>query len=86
MWAKPYFNNVFSAEIQTTSRAESVNSIVKKYLDSKSSIMDIEDLILNIEKRFFFPPKASVCYPLKFYETPIVKLFAEILETKPFER
>jgi hypothetical protein len=48
--------------------------------------MDIEDLILNIEKRFFFSPKASVCYPLKFYETPIVKLFAEILETKPFER
>lgn len=39
-WAKSYYKTIFDAEVSTTSRAESFNSIIKKYLCSRSEVSD----------------------------------------------
>ena len=41
---------IFTAGIHTTSRAESTNSAIKKYLRSKSELSDIIDFITNYEE------------------------------------
>ena len=49
-WAESYFPPVFDGSISTTSRVESWNAFIKKYLNSKSEITDFIALINKIDK------------------------------------
>ena len=40
-WAKCYSMNYFTCGISTTQRVESINSVMSKYLSSKSSLQEV---------------------------------------------
>ena len=50
-WAKSQLSEIFNVEITTTSRAESCNAVIKKYLNSKSEISDLICFIHDFEKK-----------------------------------
>jgi len=50
-WAKAYFKGDFSAGIYTTSRAESINSLIKKYVNSNCEISDFIKFLQDFEKK-----------------------------------
>lgn len=49
-WARSKYPICFEADMSTTSRAESLNASIKKYLNSKSEISDLIDFISESEK------------------------------------
>lgn len=49
-WATSYCPVVFTAGVHTTSRAESVNRMVKRYVNQRSEVSAMIDLILDLEK------------------------------------
>ena len=51
-WADAFRPKIFSAGTHTTSRAESVNSAIKKYLNSRSEISTMITLIDDLEKSY----------------------------------
>src|SRR2546423_53934 len=44
-WARAFTSKIFTAEIQTTSRVEGLNSIIKRLLTSSSSLCDVVDAL-----------------------------------------
>ena len=50
--AKSQLSNIFNAEVFTTSRAESCNAIIKRYLNSKSEVSDLISFVLAFEKNY----------------------------------
>ena len=53
-WSTCYSPSKFPAGIHTTSRIESINSIIKHYVNSNSEISDLFDFILNFEKSLIY--------------------------------
>jgi len=51
-WSRCYFSNIFTGGIHTTSRAESVNSLIKRYVGSNCEISDFIRFLKHIEKKF----------------------------------
>ena len=49
-WAKAYYPLIFDGGISTTSRVESLNAEIKRYLNSKSEVSDIIEFITRSEK------------------------------------
>jgi len=52
-WAESYFPCVFDGGVATTSRVESWNAFIKRYLNSKSEIFDFVNLIQKIDNMEF---------------------------------
>jgi len=50
--ARSHHPLIFDAGIITTSRAESCNAIIKKYLDSRSEISDLIEFIVEFKERY----------------------------------
>ena len=45
---------IFTAEVFTTSRAESMNASIKQYVDAKSQLSALIRLIGDLEKEYYF--------------------------------
>ena len=52
-WASCYTPQIFTAGIHTTSRIESVNALIKSYVNSNSEVSDLFDFIIAFEEREF---------------------------------
>jgi len=50
-WAKAYLPSQFNAGIQSTQSVESFNSIIKKFLNSASTLYDVEEAINKRHKQ-----------------------------------
>ena len=50
-WATCYLPDIFTAGIHTTSRVESINAVIKKYVNSGSEVIDILDSLAPFEKK-----------------------------------
>jgi len=72
-WANAYHPVLFTAETHTNSRAESLNSAIKKYLDSRSEVCAIMNLIENLEARYFFNESLLKDSPMKALQEPILQ-------------
>ena len=53
-WSEAFLPNGFTGGIHTTSRAESMNALVKKFCNSGSEISDIIKFLKTFEKKFVF--------------------------------
>ena len=53
-WSTCYSPQLFTAGIWTTSRIESMNAVIKNYVNSNSEISDLFDFILNFEKSLIY--------------------------------
>jgi hypothetical protein len=51
-WVGCLLPPAFDVGIRTTSRAESNNNVIKKYVNSKSELSDLITLIIHFEKTF----------------------------------
>lgn len=67
-WTPCYYESHFDGDITTTSRAESWNSHIKKYLNSRSEICDIITFIRNIEGTTFIEKEKINTEVLKYLE------------------
>ena len=50
-WAKAFLPFEFTGGIHTTSRAESMNSLIKRYIDSNSEVYDILEFLIDYERK-----------------------------------
>lgn len=53
-WARAHYPSAFDADISTTSRVESWNFCIKRYLHSKSELSDLIQFISDTEKCYFY--------------------------------
>ena len=53
-WVTYYVPAIFTAGIHTTSRIESVNAVIKNYVNSNSETCDLFDFVIVFEKRIAF--------------------------------
>lgn len=82
-WAEAYFLPYFDGGLNTTSRAESWNSTVKRYLSSHSQVSDLIDFIHEIEKTEFLDGISFTRDALKYLELdPLVSELKVFLATK----
>jgi len=58
-WAKCYSPDIFTAGIHTTSRIESINAAIKKFVNSNSEISDIFDFLISFENKQISNPLAN---------------------------
>lgn len=56
-WASCYVPPIFTAGVHTTSRAESINAVIKNYVNSNSEISDIFDFIIAFEQKLLMKTK-----------------------------
>jgi len=86
-WARSCYNRAFDANICTTSRVESWNSVIKNYLNSRSEISDIINFIENTEN-CYFSKKLKInkdMYQLLEYDS-LLKSLKEILPAKIYDK
>jgi len=53
-WASCFTPPIFTAGIHTTSRIESVNAIIKMYVNSNSEVSDLFDFVIAFEEKASF--------------------------------
>ena len=53
-WAEAFLPHYFTGGVHTTSRAESLNALIKKYLSSKNEISDMIRFLRDFENKFTF--------------------------------
>jgi len=87
-WARAFHNPVFDADIITTSRIKSWNKIIKIYLNSRSEISDVINLITSIEEKCSFSRKtllSKAMYSLLEYDT-LLKSLKAILPARIYDK
>jgi len=83
-WANCCVPSMFTAGIHTTSRIESINAVIKNYINSNSEISDIFDFVIAFEKKLAL--KLSLDKTKKEDQiNPILKLIKEKLSENIFE-
>ena len=86
-WARPYHPLYFDADITTTSRAESWNRHIKRYVGSKSELSDIIEFIQNADKTNLNFEGNLTSDVLRFIETdPLVADLKSYLSPKMYEK
>jgi len=86
-WARSCYNNSFDANICTTSRVESWNAVLKKYLNSHSKISDIIAFIEETEKTYLSKQLkiSKDIYQLLEYDS-LLKNLKVILPSRVYEK
>lgn len=79
-WASCYTPMIFTAGIHTTSRIESINAVIKLYVNSNSEISDIIDFIITFEEKLLIKnqleeEKNSEVHPLLKELRPILSRY-----------
>jgi len=73
-WARAYIPLRFTGGTRTTSRAESINALIKKYVSSKNEICDFLDFVSSFEKKSIFDNLKKEKEYIEQYEThPIIR-------------
>ena len=86
-WARPYHLPYFDADVTTTSRAESWNRYIKRYVGSKSELSDIIEFIQNTDKTCLNFEGNLTSDVLIFIETdPLVAELKGYLSPKLYEK
>ena len=89
-WARSYYKAEFTGGIYTTSRAESVNSSIKKYVNSNCEISDFISFLKSIEKKFVDEEYKELDYPEKKQLHPLIlllrKQLSKVIFRKHFEQ
>lgn len=82
-WARSYHPLLFDGGITTTSRVESLNAAIKRYLDSRSEISDIIKFIEDSEKCEFIEKSSAGRDISKFLEIdPLLNELSNFLPSK----
>jgi len=68
-WARAYIPLIFSGGTRTTSRAESINSLIKKYVSSKNEICDFLVFVSRFEKKSIYDNLKKEKEFIEQYET-----------------
>ena len=84
-WAVSQHVIAFDAGIITTSRAESTNSVVKKYLNSRSELDDLRKFILDFETKYF-TTKDDGKIDSAMENIPLAKEFKAFLSPKGYAK
>jgi len=87
-WARAYYECAFDGGVSTTSRVESWNSLLKKYLNSRSEISDIIKFITQIENFTSFSKDLklnSEIYALLEYDS-LLKNLKKLLPERIYQR
>ena len=72
-WAVSYIPWKFTAGIYTTSRAESINALIKRYVNSKCEITDMIKFLIDFEKKCAFQEfKSEKMIEEQYNQHPIV--------------
>jgi len=86
-WARPYHLPYFDADITTTSRAESWNRHVKRFVGSRSEISHLVDFISNVDKTNITWKTDFTTDVLRFAETdPLVMDLKSYLSPRLYEK
>jgi len=91
-WARSFLLWTFTEGANTTSRAESVNSLIKRYVNSGSEVVDFIQFIIAFEKKLLMKSSKSkiISHSNQYDQHPSVtemgtQLFG-ILLTKHFDQ
>jgi len=52
-WASAYLPMEFTGGVHTTSRGESMNSLIKRYIDSSSEMVDLIKFLNDYEHKYY---------------------------------
>jgi hypothetical protein len=84
-WSIAHHEVGFDANITTTSRAESTNAVIKRYLNSKSEVSDLRSFIADFENKYLnFKEDYKTDSILE--NTPLAKEFKAFLSPRAYRR